>query len=448
MPVLSTLGALTTLKTDDALYWVITFDAASALVMPILTTFVDSNNTTVLGGRITTTAAGEPQSIKLSSGSGTLPALLYSASYGSNASTEGRFNDSVYDTATDRTVLVGQQEASISGNIVDCGLIRVFNANNSSYSAFLDPPTPATSDNDRRLSTAVVHANSSISAAGSLSKDPVFANSFITNYSQTGTKNWSKTITDITGILRVHDIVSNNILVSASSGSNNTSIGYLLPNGASFTNSFGIEDFNLSGDITLDTSNNLYFSSDTKLVKYDSSGNSISWVKQITSANSGFGESAFYDGNIYALAGFAPAFSKYTSKIVSINANTGAINWQNDLSISGAGTGFGLSKISANNEGVFALGTYTSNVSTGLVTGSVFLTLPSDGNIPGNGSYTFGSANLVLVIAPSTTTIVSGSVNLISANLGVANANAVSTVSSIISANTTQNYLFDETVLN
>lgn len=448
MPVISTLGALTTFKgTESSLYWAVTFEVISALVVPMLSTFVESNNSISLGGRITTTTAGQPQYIKLSTGSTVPPTILYSAFYGSNANTEGRFVDSVFDNTNNRTILIGQQEANISGNVVDCGLVRVLNANNSSFSAFLDPPTPAVATNDRIFNSAVLNANGSITAAGFLRRDPTFQSEFITNYSQTGTRNWSKKLTGTIGLSNVHAIVSNNILVSGSETSSNTAFGYLLPNGSSFTTTFGIQDFSLNGDIAIDTSNNLYVGGGTKLIKYDAAGNSIGWVKEIVSSNNFFGSSAFYNGNIYSLIRFTPAFQKDTTRIISINANTGAVNWQNNLSIAGANTGFGLTDISVNDQGIFALGSYTDDINAGSSIGSILLKLPFNGDIPGTGSYGIGNAGLTLNIATSNITITNGSANLISSNIGVANANAVSTITTSIAANTTQNYTFSDTIL-
>lgn len=449
MPVISTLGALTTFKgTENALYWVVTFDAISALVFPVLSTFVESNNSTSLSGRITPTTADQPQYIKISTGSGVLPTILYSAFYGSNANTEGDIAKTLFDSVNNRTILVGTQEANVSGFVRNCGMIRILDSNNSTTNAFLDPPvtpSPANASQGRGFSSAVLNANSSITVAGTMSRDPVFPSYFITNYSQTGTRNWSKQVTGTVSGPAVHNIVSSNILVSVKETISNTAFGYLLPNGSSFTSTFGIQDFDLNGEIAIDASNNLYVCGDNKLIKYDAAGNSIGWVKDAPINN--FLDATFYDGNIYATIASGPSPENPSTTIVSINANTGSVNWQNELSIQGSNTGIDLRYINANIQGLFALGVYSENISLNLTTGSILLKLPTNGYIPGSGSYEIGAYGLFLDIDPGSVLITNGTANLISSNIGLANANVVSTTTLSISANTTQNYIFNDTIL-
>jgi hypothetical protein len=459
MPVISTLGALTTFKgTDGILYWAVTFEAISALVYPVLTTFVESNNSTSLGGRVITTTAGQPQYIKISTGSGVLPTILYSAFYGSNANTEGRIEDTLFDSANNRTILVGTQEANISGFVRNCGMIRILDSNNSTTAAFLDPPvtpSPANSTQARTLTSAVLNANGSITASGSMSRDPVFGNVFITNYSQTGTKNWSRTVLG-GGVLNLNSLLSNNDIIVSGVGSSNGQVGYLLPNGNSFSSTFAIEDSS-SPIIGIDNSDNLYInagiSGRSTLIKYDSFSNSVSWVKQLPTPNIAVvynftNTPNFYNGNIYVTAQKEIPFSKVSSFIVSIDANTGVINWQNELSIQGSDTLFVFGDIKANAQGLFALGVYTDDFTTNRLVGSTLLKLPTNGDILGNGSYAIGDYGLVLDIDPGNVTISNGTANIVAGNLSVVAPNATtSTTTLTIGANTTQNYVFSDTIL-
>jgi hypothetical protein len=464
MPVISTLGALTTFKgTENALYWAVTFEAISALVYPALTTFVESNNSTSLAGDITPIASNQPQYIKISPGSSSLPTILYSAFYGSssNANTEGAFEKTLFDGANNRTILVGSQEANVSGFIRTCGMIRVLDSNNSTTNAFLDPPvtpSPANSTQSRTLSSAVLNANGSVTASGRMARDPISANVFITNYSQTGTKNWSRTVLG-GGILNLNGIASNNDIVVSAIGSSNTGeVGYLLPNGNSFSSTFATESES-SPRIAIDTSDNLYIiaaeptTSRDKIIKYVSSSNTVSWVNQLPTPNIAVNYSFtnnpnFYDGNVYVTVQKEIPFSKITSFIVSIDANTGVINWQNELSIQGSNTLFTFGDIKANAQGLFALGVYTDDVTTNRLVGSTLLKLPTNGDILGNGSYTIGDYGLVLDIDPGTVTISNGTANIVAGNLSVVAPNAAtSTTTLTIGANTTQNYLFNDTIL-
>lgn len=460
MPVTNTLGALTTFKIPDTnVYWATTF--AYPNVKVTLTTFVESNNSIFLGGRLNTFPNGIPQFIKLTNFGDAEPTLSYTAFYGSNANVEGYFEDSLYDSTNDRTIFVGAQEANRSGNTIRCGAVYVFNANNSIYSSFIDPPqTSIFSTSERTLNSAVLNANGTITASGFLNESGNATDGyFASNYTQTGTKNWTKFITGAANPVYVHDIIANTVLVTSNDTANNqTDIGYLNSDGSSFNNTFTITGLNGGTYVSIDTSDNIYVSGGngtvSQLAKYDAANSIISWAKQITNPNV-FGLVSYYDGNVYASmvnTTFTPG--SYINKIISVNSSNGAVNWQNEYRFTGTGSYSNISAsftdMNANSQGIFVL-SVISRVGNTTPGGTVFLKLPTTGIIDGTGNYQLvndGTGNLFMDIRPSSVSIGdTTSLSIGSSNLNVANANAVSTVTSNIAANTTQNYTYSQTLL-
>jgi hypothetical protein len=448
------MGALTTFKIPDtSLFWAAIFAFPNTKVN--LRTFVASNNSIALGGTTFNTVGGSPQFIRISTGSDTIPSLEYTAFFGPNANSDGRILSSLFDSTNNRTIMVGFQEANRSNNIVNCGMVRVFNSNNSLYASFLDPSDSVF--NERTLGPAALDSLGNIIATGVDTSAP--GGYFVVNYTQTGTKNWIKTFTGFpSNVAQLGGIFANNSTLIA--GSNSTAYtataAILNSSGNSFTNQFTLTG-NDGGDVSVDTTGNIYFaganSTQRKFTKFNTTSNSASWTLTTNSPNA-FSDSTFYDGNVYVRMVDSSFPNLYDNKIISIDANTGNVNWKNEYRFTGTGIyNFNQStsvlSLSANNQGLFVLNQLnSSNTTRG---GSVLLKLPLDGSIPGTGTYSLissGANTLNLDIRTSSITIGTGSVGITSSNVGLANANSVSTINSNIAANTTQTYTYNQSLLN
>jgi hypothetical protein len=474
MPVLNTVGALTTFKIADTnVFWATTFTYPT--YRPGFSGYITaSNNSIVLGGAIYTNIAtsGFPGFVRISSGSDTIPSLNYTAFFGSNANSTGSVFALLYDSVNDRNIMVGRQKANRSNNIVDCGMIRVVNSNNSIYSSFLDPPeTISPLNTSRSFDNAVLDSHGNIIITGLFAESSPMSSSgyFVGSYTQTGTKNWTKKFAGFpNNPIQLEGILPDNstILVSGTGNASagyNTTVAILNSSGTSFNNQFTFTEL-YGGVGSIDTSNNnIYFSgansTQGKFVKFNNSNNSVSWTKTTSLPNS-VSSSAFYNGNVYvSILDTSFTANSYLNKIVSFNANTGVVNWKNEYRFYGTGiyafnTGSGLG-LTANSEGLFAINSLYKSGNT-IIGGQALIKFPLDGSIPGAGASSgsavyplinSGANTLMLSLRPSTISFGTGSVGITSSNVSLVNANSLATISSNITANTTQTYTYNQGIL-
>lgn len=431
MPILSSLGALTYTKTflGDQYYWVIEVrhENASPNSVQLFSSAVN-NNDVVLGGSVQSNGLNRSLILKFDDNNFSLPISEYGAFYANASVPSGEITDVKFDSNAN-IIIIGNERANSA--------VRILENDGNDIDSFVD--TRGTGLNPtKNPSEIIVHANGSYTVAGVLREDVANLGTetrgFITNY--TGNiKNYAKTFGVKTVIqTAVREKSNGNILVQGQSA-----LLELSSDASTIINQIEFENANLL-NFDIDQDENTYVLTSTsppiarQVSKLDNSGNLI-WQKEFTG---NIQESAalqatsirFYDNNVI-VSGQAEAPGGNIQNgipigLISFDATSGNINWQNKFTNQNqVHIGGTLRKLTVESGNIYI--TAGTNFLRGYA-----IKIPADGTIPGNGSYENGK----YIYEPANVQVMNGSVNIITGNVSLEDAQQTDVVNSELIANT------------
>ena len=471
MPVMTTLGSLTTFKLDNE-YWLATIASNSGV--DYLFNFYNSNNKIILNTANVFASNRTPLVIDINN-----PSLYTKPNFGTYQS----FNTSNNFT-TENWTLIGQGNTfcSLNNNYIASQtqlfgnkyyeVIRVFDSNLNYTSNYV-----YSSDLGNRFSYSI-HANDDNTFITSGNVSSPTETGYVTNYYSNLTPQWEKhfTYTANVGIdyNRLYPITiksisdnSNNVLLTRSWRANYNNNGYpiveLNSKTGNIVDKFILLNYYTGDSLTLieKVGNNHFFGTSggsvirTGTVGKITNSNTISWQKQLSNTEIMTEAGYYYDGNIYVASRLANSnISPYLSKIINLDANTGNINWVRGIAISGTneyGNMFGPQTsflgLKIKNDGMYitwTLGNVFSNAAL------VFAKFPKDGTILGNGVYTIPTNlndNITITYTNSNTTLANANLTIVSSNISATTANISNAITSNIAANTTNPTTFNSKII-
>jgi hypothetical protein len=452
MPVFSTLGALTYTKVylGDTYYWYI--ETAPISSNNVLNAFDINNENIYWVGSIYNPANSSvlwPNFINVLNSNFSLPTNPYHAFYkGSLANgTIGQATDVSFDSTSNLIYFVSSQNQGSGGGSTPVSIVRTLDpATFALQNTYVDLATAT--NRDRTPKFIETHANGTYTVSGlsqevSPSNDVVYVTNFTSN-----TKNWAK-ILDMTGIIGFN-VTSNNSFVLSGFSNLNNHILELSGNGNNILRQYSLGLSTSASYITTDTSNNIYYgigdAAITNFGKIDSSGN-IVWQKQMsanvqTTSAMQISALTWGDGNLF-VSGIANAPGGNTAQglplaIMSVDANSGNINWQRRFYEANINFATGDTSLKYDNYALYVGSTQSTGTGYGYM-----IKIPSSGAIPGNGSY---SNNLLY--QTSNVSITNGNITISNGNIVLSNAVSTAVVTSNTSANTANLYTFNSTRLS